>query len=99
MKPVTLSKKHLIVAASIAIIVIIAICLGGYLRRQNYETHHYVTLTMEDNKGRITHVRVSQQRLDQINRDANKMYKDITEQVDRERKQKGLPPLRVLPPP
>jgi uncharacterized protein YkwD len=52
---------------------------------------------MEDNNGRITHERVSQQRLDQINRDANKMYRDAVEQVDQERKQKGLPPLKVLP--
>jgi hypothetical protein len=87
-------KKRFIVAAFVALIFIVAISLGGYAIRQNYEAHHYVTLTMEDDKGRITHVKVSQQRLEQINRGANKMYKDITEQVDRERKQKGLPPIQ-----
>ncbi len=97
MKPFTLSKKRFIVAASIATIVIVAVYLGSYLMRQNYESHHYVTLTIEDNKGRITHERVSQQRLDQINRDANKIMRDATKQVDRERKQKGLSPLRALP--
>ena len=90
MKPPVSSQKRLIVAAFVGLIFIIAVCFGNYIVRQNYAAHHYVTLTMEDNKGRISHERVSEQRLEQINRDANKMYKDITEQVDRERKQKGL---------
>ncbi len=94
MKLVASAKKHPLVAASAVLVFIVAMCLGGYAIKQNYDAHHYVTLTMEDGKGHLIHEKVSQQRLDQINRDANKMYKDITEQVDRERKQKGLPPIQ-----
>lgn len=88
------SQKRFIVAAFVALVFIIAVCFGSHIMKQSYAAHHYVTLTMEDNQGRITHERVSEQRQEQINRDANKMYKDITEQADRERKQKGLTPVQ-----